>query len=98
MGNRRHLFRNQRAGYRDGGVECVRLCFRPWQRRSFIAGAGGALASPFLSPFSAFSQALVDRSAKHRLPITDSHYQGVRSYIEEEPVQEYRSEEHTSEL
>jgi alpha-L-fucosidase len=49
-----------------------------------------ALASPFLPLSSAFAQPLADRAAKHRLPITDSHYQGVRSYIEEEPVPEYR--------
>jgi alpha-L-fucosidase len=60
------------------------------QRRSFIIGAGSALACPAVAPFSAFSQALAGRSAKHRLPLTDSHYQRVRSYIEDEPVSEYQ--------
>jgi alpha-L-fucosidase len=60
------------------------------QRRSFIIGAGTALVSPLVSPFPAFSRVLDKGAAKHRLPITDSHYQRVRSYIEDEPIPEYR--------
>ena len=60
------------------------------QRRSFIIGAGTALASPFFTRLSAHSQALAGESTKHHLPFTDTHYKGVRSYIEDEPVPEYR--------
>ena len=60
------------------------------QRRSFIAGAGTALGSSFFTPFSALSQALAGEPAKHQLPLTDTHYKGVRSYIEDEPLPEYR--------
>jgi alpha-L-fucosidase len=60
------------------------------QRRSFLVGAGTALASRLVTPVSAFSPAPSVDPAKHRLPLTDSHYQRVRSYIEDEPVPEYR--------
>jgi hypothetical protein len=61
------------------------------QRRSFIAGAGAAVVSSSLASTCAFSQALErGSSARHRLPLTDSHYQRVHSYIEDEPIPEYR--------
>ena len=52
--------------------------------------AGMILLSRFVDPFSALSQVAAGSSAKHRLPLTDSHYKRVRSYIEDEPVPEYR--------
>jgi hypothetical protein len=58
------------------------------KRRSFITGAGAALASSSLSSVCSFSQALASRSARHRLPFNDAHYQRVRSYIEDEPIPE----------
>jgi hypothetical protein len=58
------------------------------KRRSFITGAGAALASSSLSSVCSFSQALASRSARHRLPFNDVHYQRVRSYIEDEPIPE----------
>jgi alpha-L-fucosidase len=60
------------------------------QRRSFLKCAGMAMASPFVTSVSSFSRASAAKPAKHRLPLADSHYQGVRSYIEDEPVPEYR--------
>ena len=55
-----------------------------------MIGAGMVVASRFASPFSAFSQVSAGSPGKHRLPLTDSHYKRVRSYIEDEPVPEYR--------
>ena len=55
-----------------------------------MMGAGMALASRFRSPFAAFSQVSAGSSAEHRLPVTDFNYKAVRSYIEDEPVPEYR--------
>jgi alpha-L-fucosidase len=55
-----------------------------------MTGIAMALASRSMSPISAFSQVSVDSPAKHRLPLTDSHYQRVRSYVEEDPVPGYR--------
>jgi alpha-L-fucosidase len=49
-----------------------------------------ALGARLVRPLAAFSQNSSDDRAKHRLPLTDSHYKRVRSYIEEEPVPEYR--------
>ena len=60
------------------------------QRRRFLVGAGAALAAPLATPSSAFWQAAQADPRKHRLPLTDSHYQRVRSYIEDQPVPEYR--------
>jgi alpha-L-fucosidase len=60
------------------------------QRRSFMTGIGMALASRFMSPLSTFSQVSAGGPRKHRLPLTDSHYKRVRSYVEDEPVPEYR--------
>ncbi len=55
-----------------------------------MQGAGMVLGSRLLRPFAAFSQNSASVRAKHRLPLTDSHYKRVRSYIEDEPVPEYR--------
>ncbi len=55
-----------------------------------MMGAGMALASRFRAPFAAFSQVSAGSSAEHRLPVTDFHYKAVRSYIEDEPLPEYR--------
>src|ERR1700757_96952 len=55
-----------------------------------MTGIGMALASRFMSPLSAFSQVSADSSGNHRLPLTDKHYQRVRSYVEDEPVPQYR--------
>ena len=60
------------------------------QRRSFITGAGAALASSSLSAACSFSQAFASQPSRHRLPSNDAHYQRVRSYIEDEPIPEYR--------
>ena len=60
------------------------------QRRNFIKDAGLLLGSRIVSPFSVFSQESAKGSAKHQLPVTDSHYRRVRSYIEEQPIPEYR--------
>src|SRR5579863_4555144 len=49
-----------------------------------------ALASRFVTLSSTLSQVQGGNSAAHRLPTTDSHYQAVRSYVEDEPVPEYR--------
>jgi len=57
------------------------------QRRSFLAGAGMTLASRVLEPFTPLASS--QDPFEHRLPLTDSHYKRVRSYIEEEPVAEY---------
>jgi alpha-L-fucosidase len=49
-----------------------------------------AFASRFATRVSAFAPISAGTVSKHRLPLTDSHYQRVRSYIEDEPVPEYR--------
>ena len=55
-----------------------------------MQGAGMVLGSRLGRPLAAFSQNSMSDRDKHRLPLTDSHYKRVRSYIEDEPVQEYR--------
>lgn len=60
------------------------------QRRDFMIGAGMAVASQFVPPSSTFSQVPEDKAAEHRLPASDSHYQRVRSYVEDKPIAEYR--------
>lgn len=55
-----------------------------------MQGAGMVLGSRLVRPFTAFSQDSASDRAQHRLPVTDSHYKRVRSYIEDEPVPEYR--------
>jgi alpha-L-fucosidase len=55
-----------------------------------MTGIGMTLASRFMSPLTAFSQVSAGSATTHRLPLTDSHYQRVRSYVEDEPVAGYR--------
>src|SRR5438270_9917751 len=55
-----------------------------------MINAGMAVASKFVPPSSAFSQVPEDNAAEHRLPASDSHYQRVRSYVEDKPIPEYR--------
>jgi alpha-L-fucosidase len=52
--------------------------------------AGMAFGSRFMRPLAAFCQDAASDRAKHHLPLTDSHYKRVRSYIEDEPVPEYQ--------
>ena len=55
-------------------------------RRTFLSTAALGLASQLLpgqSPESA------DRSVQHHLPVDDSHYRIVHSYIEETPIPQY---------
>jgi alpha-L-fucosidase len=55
-----------------------------------MQAAGMVLGSRLVRPLTAFSQDSASDRAKHRLPLTDSHYKRVRSYIEDEPVPEYQ--------
>jgi len=55
-----------------------------------MQNAGMVLGSSLVRPFAAFSEGSPNDRAKHRLPLTDSHYKRVRSYVEDEPVPEYR--------
>lgn len=52
--------------------------------------AGMAVGSRIMQPLAAFAQNAGSDRAKHRLPLTDSHYKRVRSYIEDQPVPDYR--------
>ena len=58
------------------------------QRRNFLSGAGLVFASRVLNPIT--SLALSTTPEQHRLPLTDPHYNIVKSYVEETPVPEYR--------
>ena len=55
-----------------------------------MQAAGMVLGSRLVRPLTAFSQDSASDRANHRLSVTDSHYKRVRSYIEDEPVPEYR--------
>ena len=58
------------------------------QRRNFLIGSGLTLVSGLVKPIPSF--AALETSQTHHLPVTDSHYKRVRSYIEDDPVPEYR--------
>jgi alpha-L-fucosidase len=58
------------------------------QRRTFLTGAGMLLASRALEPLPSFASEGDQR--KHHLPATDVHLKAVKSYIEDDPVPEYR--------
>ena len=58
------------------------------QRRTFLAGAGMLLASRALEPLPSLASDGDQR--KHHLPTTDVHLKAVKSYIEDDPVPEYR--------
>ncbi len=57
-------------------------------RRSFLSAAGVAALSTSL-PARLLAQT-VEPPIEHRLPTTDSDYQRSRSYIEEDPIHQYR--------
>ena len=51
-------------------------------RRSFLLATGAALSGRAFEDNG-------ERASQHRLPVTDSHYERVKSYIEEVPVADY---------
>ncbi len=58
------------------------------RRRTLLSASGMTLASSLLDRHLSF--AAFNLPSEHRLPVTDSHYERVKSYIEEEPVRGYR--------
>ena len=58
------------------------------KRRDFLAGAGAILATRLLQAQTRAASASVP--SPHRLPLTDSHWKAVESYIEADPVASYQ--------
>jgi alpha-L-fucosidase len=58
------------------------------KRRNFLAGGGLTLASRIFEPLPSLASSLA--RSRHHLPATDAHYKAVKSYIEDDPIPEYR--------